>query len=42
MGKYVIVYGFKEDIGNMELEYVPDEFIDLGFYWKQKSYKVVT
>lgn len=40
MGKYVIVYGFKENLGNPELEYVPDEFIDLGFYWKRTSYKI--
>ena len=29
MGKVVTVYGFKGNLGNRELEYIPDEFIDL-------------
>ncbi|QEG27072.1 NYN domain protein [Gemmata obscuriglobus] len=41
MGKYVVVYGFKENLGNPELEYVPDEFVDLGSYWKRTCYKII-
>ncbi|HVK19706.1 MAG TPA: NYN domain-containing protein [Fimbriiglobus sp.] len=41
MGKHVIVYGFKENLGNPELEYVPDEFVDLNRYWRQNAYEVV-
>lgn len=35
MGKQVILYGFRENLGSPELEYVPDKFVDLGQDWRQ-------
>lgn len=42
MGKYVVVYGFKADVGNPELKYVPDEFVDLGHYFTRDSYELAS
>jgi hypothetical protein len=38
LGKYVIVFGFGDNVGNLELKYVPDEFVDLGHYYKRDHY----
>jgi uncharacterized LabA/DUF88 family protein len=33
MGKFVAVYGYKENLGNEELAFSPDSFVDLSTYF---------
>jgi uncharacterized LabA/DUF88 family protein len=40
MGKYVILFGYKENLGNPELAYVADEFIDLAGYIHKNRYEL--
>jgi uncharacterized LabA/DUF88 family protein len=38
LGKYVAVYGYKENLGNEELAFIPDYFRDLAYHFSQPNY----